>query len=308
VEWSCIAITPKRNLAKLFSTDNQQVLDYLELFFKKHPTHNYQVMSLMVGEKLHLYDKSVRLNEKITKIDATLVKWLGGGIPQDLVKDLYQWTKDFIGTKTATNHIKSRGKITLLTWHFGRWRKYSVTESDTSLTQTEEGKMYFHLIQQHLTPIVDAAFRINFPELRKFMVNVNGEHENNASIAFKGFALNASISTWHVDAHDYVNGICALIPFGEYEQGELVIPDLCLTFNLRPGDIFFFASRRLIHGNLQSRGVRYSIVYFLHQVAVSDFFVRSNVFQSIEQALTYCKSHYAYKPNSPSKAKSNCSV
>lgn len=168
--------------------------------------------------------------------------------------------------------------------------------------------MYLRRIQYLLAPIVDAAFRINFPELRKFMAKVNGENDNNAAIAWKGFALNASGSSWHIDSNDYIDGICALVPFGDYTGGELAITDLKMTFDIRPGDIFFFSSRHLIHGNLEFIGERYSIVFFLHQLAVSDFFIRTNNqgIKTTEEALGYCKNHYAYKEsNIVRKAKKN---
>jgi hypothetical protein len=35
------------------------------------------------------------------------------------------------------------------------------------------------------------------------------------------FALNDSISDWHVDYADFIDGFCAVIPFGDFD-GKLI--------------------------------------------------------------------------------------
>ncbi len=55
----------------------------------------------------------------------------------------------------------------------------------------------------------------------------------------------------------------------------MTLYDLGMHFDIRPGDIFFFRSRRIIHGNQPVvKGIRNSLVFFMHEIGVSDYFKR----------------------------------
>lgn len=57
--------------------------------------------------------------------------------------------------------------------------------------------------------------------------------------------------------------------------GQLTLYDLGMHFDIRPGDVFFFRSRQIIHGNQPLiKGVRNSLVFFMHEIGVSDYFKR----------------------------------
>jgi len=69
---------------------------------------------------------------------------------------------------------------------------------------------------------------------------------------------------FHYDKKDDRTGMCALFPFGNFKGGELHFPHLNVTVNVKQGDIVFFNSFLLNHGNFQWRGTRKSIVLTSH--------------------------------------------
>ena len=76
---------------------------------------------------------------------------------------------------------------------------------------------------------------------------------------FGGFVVNANcITRGHRDKLDKL--LCVCFAFGEWEGGQLVIDELGLVFDLKPGHVIIFDSRGLTHFNLHYRGHRSSVV------------------------------------------------
>jgi predicted 2-oxoglutarate/Fe(II)-dependent dioxygenase YbiX len=74
-----------------------------------------------------------------------------------------------------------------------------------------------------------------------------------------GFAINLNVATiCHRDEKD--DGSCTLVPFGEFDGGEIVLEEVGLIIKLRPGDILYFRSTDLTHYNLDYKGRRGSLV------------------------------------------------
>ncbi|CAG8671426.1 21406_t:CDS:2 [Racocetra persica] len=72
-------------------------------------------------------------------------------------------------------------------------------------------------------------------------------------------------SDYHWDEHDEPNSLCCLVALREFEGGELCFPQTQIIVPLRPGQVVAFSSRLLLHGNfLLIKGIRHSIVYFVH--------------------------------------------
>lgn len=55
--------------------------------------------------------------------------------------------------------------------------------------------------------------------------------------------------------------MCAVVPFGEFEGGELVFYELGLVLQLKSAHIVIFRSERLTHFNLHYSGTRGSLVF-----------------------------------------------
>lgn len=76
---------------------------------------------------------------------------------------------------------------------------------------------------------------------------------------FTGFILNVGVATdAHRDPGD--KGPCAVFSLGEYTGGELVLEELGLVVDHKPGSMVFFASKHLTHFNLHYEGIRASVV------------------------------------------------
>ena len=76
---------------------------------------------------------------------------------------------------------------------------------------------------------------------------------------FSGVVVNLCVSTTpHRDHSD--TRMCIVIPFGEWEGGDLCLHELGLVIKLSPGDIFVFPSRKITHFNLHFTGTRGSLV------------------------------------------------
>lgn len=69
--------------------------------------------------------------------------------------------------------------------------------------------------------------------------------------------------TLHKDFRDY--GYCVLVPFGDFDGGELVFPKYQIAVKLDPGDVAIFRSSVLEHGNLPYTGTRRSCVLVTHK-------------------------------------------
>ncbi|KAI9778042.1 MAG: hypothetical protein M1816_004285 [Peltula sp. TS41687] len=69
----------------------------------------------------------------------------------------------------------------------------------------------------------------------------------------------------HFDKQDAKDGYVADLVTGQFEGGELVVPELGVQIALQPDDVIFMRSRLLEHFLAPFRGERYAFVYFQHQ-------------------------------------------
>jgi hypothetical protein len=77
-------------------------------------------------------------------------------------------------------------------------------------------------------------------------------------------AINYNCATeFHIDLND--NGLCTVVPVGEWEGGYLIFPHLGLRIKLIKGQVVMFRSNLLIHGNSPAQGVHFSMVFFSHK-------------------------------------------
>ncbi|KAJ3029185.1 hypothetical protein HDV00_009706 [Rhizophlyctis rosea] len=76
-------------------------------------------------------------------------------------------------------------------------------------------------------------------------------------------------SCFHIDHNDTRRGYCLVTPLGKWEGGELHFPQLGLTVPLQFGEMCFFRSSLLWHGNLEiTKGIRHGLVFFSHDSIV----------------------------------------
>ena len=76
---------------------------------------------------------------------------------------------------------------------------------------------------------------------------------------FCGYVVNINcVTRVHRDWLDMK--FCVCFALGDWEGGQLVIDELGLVFDLKPGHVLLFDSTRLTHFNLHYMGLRISVV------------------------------------------------
>ena len=68
----------------------------------------------------------------------------------------------------------------------------------------------------------------------------------------------------HWDQNDILDGWVADVAFGDFEGGQLQVPQTGWQFELCPGDVIFMRSALLQHSVAEITGHRFGVVYFTH--------------------------------------------
>lgn len=153
-------------------------------------------------------------------MDATDVKFIPGAFEAFLLKLVKAAQAFFDAAKklpASVQQAATRDNITSKTWHFGRWERQGNKDAEASLMQYQCAKDFVAAMEDISTE-VDSLFKNNFPELWNFLKQVIARDEyGDVSKVYRMFALNDSTSDWHTDYADYIDGYCAVIPFGNFE-------------------------------------------------------------------------------------------
>ena len=125
-----------------------------------------------------------------------------------------------------------------------------------------------------LESLIANLIKINFPELYdNFNIDLPGIETKLRF--FKSFAINFSIpgkadqlnilrqggTDPHKDNVDCMNAFCAIVVFGDFEGGDLVLSEIGITIEIKGGYIILLRSALLEHFNLLIIGNRFAIVY-----------------------------------------------
>jgi predicted 2-oxoglutarate/Fe(II)-dependent dioxygenase YbiX len=66
----------------------------------------------------------------------------------------------------------------------------------------------------------------------------------------------------HRDLNDFFFTMSCLIPFGEFEGGDLILWEAQIVVKLHAEDLFFFPAHLFTHSNTSVEGVRHSVIAF----------------------------------------------
>jgi len=69
-------------------------------------------------------------------------------------------------------------------------------------------------------------------------------------------------TAYHFDRGNLKGVMTALMPMGNFSGGELVFPRWRLSIGFKPGDLLFFNSAEILHGNLPFEGERLSAAFY----------------------------------------------
>lgn len=154
----------------------------------------------------------------------------------------------------------------LLTYYLGYWR-----ESSKVVTQTPHFKSSFsqqwwkanELLFDHAAMYL----KVDFPNMFDCYQTID-EQLRPFGKCWSLAVLNIEgTCEFHADTKDWRNGLCCVIPFSKHDWkgGELSFPHLNIRVNGKSGDLIFFQSHLLEHGNLPvTEGNRNSLVLVSH--------------------------------------------
>lgn len=182
-------------------------------------------------------------------------------ITTELMHTLNETTNALIKLRPPTPAKPGRDKRgDIEKYHLGCWRKYT---NQITVSKESQNKHASHWLRVN-NPLflhVSAIFQHHYPDLYA-IYNAVPLPEKLVGV-FGMVALNVNFpSRLHTDDEDYRNGLCWVMPFGDYDGGNLVFPDLKLEVELRPGDLVCFRSHLIEHFNRSFSGYRNSLVFF----------------------------------------------
>ncbi|PBK59124.1 hypothetical protein ARMSODRAFT_899683, partial [Armillaria solidipes] len=131
--------------------------------------------------------------------------------------------------------------------------------------QVNEDPDRFELLRNTFKPLMDTdlpKLKRVLPKEYKLLEGFTDSlmmNEDSAAHPLGGFVLNfRACTSAHRDTGDYL--ICIVIPFGEFEGGELCLFEPGMVLRLSSWDVFIFRSVDITHFNLHFSGVRASLV------------------------------------------------
>lgn len=113
-----------------------------------------------------------------------------------------------------------------------------------------------------IDPKAYREYRDAYVQMARDLPVLQNLDSGNPMQCFAGYYLVLNLQTLlHRDCMDPRNGWVAMAVFGDYEGGELYLPDLCIRLPYKKGDIVFVRSWALRHFVSAFKGVRYVIVF-----------------------------------------------
>jgi hypothetical protein len=192
-----------------------------------------------------------------------LAKYLPNVVPSQLLDQLMSSTAQLHKSLSPKKDRTCRGKQQC--YYLGFWRESVKEIRQTPLSKTEPAQQWVNANQQ-LFQFVSMQLKARFPQLFQVYQRIPSEYRPFGIWSFA--VINwQSTSILHVDAKDWRNGFCCVLPFADssWTGAELVFPALNLTVNLQNKDLVFFQSHLLQHGNKElQNGTRNSLVLVSH--------------------------------------------
>jgi hypothetical protein len=194
----------------------------------------------------------------------TLVKYVPSAIPSALLQTLCESTTQLQDKLSPKMDQTCRGKQSC--YYFGYWRKSSMHIHECPLSKTPPAVEWMRS-NQLLFSCIATLLKSEFPHLYSAYQRIPIKYRPFGS-CWSFAVINVScISSLHIDKDDWRNGFCCVLPFASkpWKGGELQFPDLNLTINMQAGDVVFFQSQLLQHGNCELLdGNRNSLVLVSH--------------------------------------------
>jgi len=214
------------------------------------------------GQEQNIPKKPIQLKNSTRIIEPcgdTVIQLFKKAIPEFLLEQLLESLGVLVENYPPHEKSSSRGEER--TYHLGCWRKSMQAPDFTKQTKQHPATRVFLQKNGELFGLVSDIFKQYYPRLYEIYSKVSMP-ERLVGV-FGTVAVNVDYATEpHYDSDDFSNGLCWVMPFGNYTGGELKFLDLNIEAELQPGDLICFQSRHLFHGNNTYEGVRHSLVFF----------------------------------------------
>jgi hypothetical protein len=207
----------------------------------------------------------VKLHQSPTIVDyrgGTVLKVFRSFLTKSEASQLFNTTEVLA---SRTQHFKpdsKRGVDKVL--HLGCWRCYAKVPFVTKHSRTDAAKDWI-LANRNIFVKLNNLFYMENPEL--FEIYQKPALPVRMFGAWAAIAINCDLDesgiALHTDAHDFREGFCWTIPFGDFTGGELHLPKLKLTVEYKRRDVAMFQSLQQ-HEIKPFSGTRYSLVLFSH--------------------------------------------
>ncbi len=132
-----------------------------------------------------------------------------------------------------------------------------------SVWKANHHQLWFFLANKRIWNKIDNILERDFPACFKRIHRIRVPRRFFCK-SYPTMAVNLNFpSEPHNDPNDIEYSCVA--PFGSYQGGDLVFPQLKVQLQLAPGDIVFFQAHRYTHFNRTYIGRRNSLVLFCHR-------------------------------------------
>ena len=196
---------------------------------------------------------------------AVVLKTFRNFFTKEETKQLLETTEQLV-VATPARDIKCDIKRNVhQVFHLGVWRDSAKNPFVTKATRSKAAGEWL-LSNRNLLTRLNVLFKQQFPllfedyfgiSLPVYMVGAWATVAINCNLDRTGISL-------HHDKHDYLEGLCWTIPFGDFQGGNLHFPRLKLEVEYQDGDVCAFQSLQE-HEVLPFTGrCRYSLVLFSH--------------------------------------------
>lgn len=193
----------------------------------------------------------------------TLARSFSQLVSPSLLSTLTVSTATLVAQRPPTAGTRgSRGDVQR--YHFGCWRDYARNPYIIQDSEEPPCKEWM-AANAPLFTLLSTAFQQLFPDLYARYQAVALQLPMQCFSPWAAVALNINFPALpHQDSHDYRHGLCWVVPFGEWEGGNLRLHNLNKELVLGAGDVVCFRSTTITHSVAPYKGHRHSLVFFSH--------------------------------------------
>jgi len=196
--------------------------------------------------------------------DRTLMRCWRKIIPRELIDTLTKSSKQLFTLFCDGEHSDVQRNIEL-TVHLGHWRDSATLVYEIKDTHENAARKWI-AINHNLFVFLNKMFEVYFPIMYEEYMKVELPKPRyfGAWAACAVNRCNPNGMKVHTDGNDKRNGLCWIVPFGDFEGGEQLLPSLGHEVEFEEQDLSALGSFSTDHGVNKFRRFRGSLSLFSH--------------------------------------------